>query len=126
MSTQLQIRRDTAANIAASTPVAGEIWYDTTNKRLTVVPDVTAFGFFCKSLPAAPIASDTPNVAQEKATTPAALIDVADIAAAMMVTGSAHASAGASAMIIASPDTNPRAMLLTPQVFQKPRLFPAP
>lgn len=36
MSTQLQIRRDTAANIALSTPVAGEIWYDTTNKRLNV------------------------------------------------------------------------------------------
>jgi hypothetical protein len=35
-STQLQIRRDTAANIALSTPVSGEIWYDTTNKRLTV------------------------------------------------------------------------------------------
>ena len=36
MSTQLQIRRDTAANIALSTPVAGEIWYDTTNKRLNI------------------------------------------------------------------------------------------
>ena len=35
-ATQLQIRRDTAANIALSTPVSGEIWYDTTNKRLNV------------------------------------------------------------------------------------------
>jgi len=36
MSTQLQLRRDTAANIAASTPAAGEPWYDTTNKRLNI------------------------------------------------------------------------------------------
>lgn len=36
MSTQLQIRRDTSSNISASAPAVGEIWYDTTNKRLTV------------------------------------------------------------------------------------------
>lgn len=36
MSTQVQIRRDSAANLASVTPVAGEAGYDTTNKNLIV------------------------------------------------------------------------------------------
>jgi len=44
-ATQLQIRRDTAANIALSTPVSGEIWYDTTNKRLNVGDGSRVGGF---------------------------------------------------------------------------------
>jgi hypothetical protein len=33
-TTQLQIRRDSATNLASTTPVVGEIGYDTTNKNL--------------------------------------------------------------------------------------------
>jgi len=36
MSTQVQIRRDSATNLASVTPVAGEAGYDTTNKNLLV------------------------------------------------------------------------------------------
>lgn len=35
-STRVQVRRDTATNIAAAVPAEGEIGYDTTNKRLVV------------------------------------------------------------------------------------------
>lgn len=43
-TTQTQLRRDTATNIAASTPAAGEPFYDTTNKRLGVGDGVAAGG----------------------------------------------------------------------------------
>jgi hypothetical protein len=36
MSTQVQIRRDTATNLGSVTPVVGEAGYDTTNKNLLV------------------------------------------------------------------------------------------
>lgn len=41
---QVQIRRDTATNIDASTPANGELGYDTTNKRLRTGDGVTAGG----------------------------------------------------------------------------------
>src|SRR5690348_5744141 len=43
-TTQTQIRRDTAANIALATPAAGELFYDTTNKRTGVGDGSTAGG----------------------------------------------------------------------------------
>jgi hypothetical protein len=43
-TTQTQLRRDTAANIAVATPAAGEPFYDTTNKRLGVGDGATAGG----------------------------------------------------------------------------------
>ncbi len=43
-TTQTQLRRDTAANIALVTPAAGEPFYDTTNKRLGVGDGATAGG----------------------------------------------------------------------------------
>ena len=43
-ATQTQIRRDTATNLTAATPVAGELGYDTTNKRLVVGDGSTAGG----------------------------------------------------------------------------------
>ena len=36
MSEQLQLRRGTAANIAANTGAQGEPWFDTTNNRLVM------------------------------------------------------------------------------------------
>lgn len=43
-SKQVQIRRDTSGNLAASTPATGEVGYDTTNKRLIVGDGSTAGG----------------------------------------------------------------------------------
>lgn len=43
-SKQVQIRRDTAGNLAASTPATAEVGYDTTNKRLIVGDGSTAGG----------------------------------------------------------------------------------
>jgi hypothetical protein len=43
-TTQTQLRRDTATNIAAATPAAGEPGYDTTNKRLVVGDGATTGG----------------------------------------------------------------------------------
>jgi hypothetical protein len=43
-ATQTQIRRDTATNLNAATPAAGELGYDTTNKRITVGDGSTAGG----------------------------------------------------------------------------------
>jgi len=48
---QVQIRRDTATNLDAATPVSGELGYDTTNKRLVVGDGATAGGI---KLPNAP------------------------------------------------------------------------
>lgn len=42
-ATQTQIRRDTAANLAAATPANGELGFDTTNKRI-VAGDGTTLG----------------------------------------------------------------------------------
>ncbi|WP_375594633.1 hypothetical protein ABWI00_21710 [Algihabitans albus] len=44
MSTQLRLRRDTATDLAATTPAAAEPGYDQTNKRLIVGDGVTAGG----------------------------------------------------------------------------------
>jgi hypothetical protein len=44
VTTQTQIRRDTATNLNAATPVSGELGYDTTNKRLVVGDGSTAGG----------------------------------------------------------------------------------
>jgi len=41
---QVQIRRDSAANIAAATPALGELGYDTTNKRLILGDGTTSGG----------------------------------------------------------------------------------
>jgi len=46
MSKQVQIRRDTAANLAASTPAQGELGWDTTNKRLVGGDGTTAGGIW--------------------------------------------------------------------------------
>jgi hypothetical protein len=45
MSEQLQLRRGTAAQIAANTPAAGEVWVDTDHSRLTVGDGSTVGGF---------------------------------------------------------------------------------
>jgi hypothetical protein len=45
MSEQLQLRRGTAAQIAANTPQAGEVWVDTDHSRLTVGDGSTVGGF---------------------------------------------------------------------------------
>ena len=45
MSQQLQLRRDTATNIAGFTPAQGEVLVDTTNHRLTVGDGATAGGW---------------------------------------------------------------------------------
>lgn len=46
MAKQVQIRRDTAANLAASTPAQGELGWDTTNKRLVGGDGTTAGGIW--------------------------------------------------------------------------------
>ena len=45
MSEQLQLRRGTAAQIAANTPAAGELWVDTDHNRLAVGDGATSGGF---------------------------------------------------------------------------------
>jgi hypothetical protein len=45
MSEQLQLRRGTAAQIAANTPAAGELWVDTDHSRAVVGDGSTAGGF---------------------------------------------------------------------------------
>ena len=45
MSEQLQLRRGTAAQIAANTPAAGEVWVDTDHNRLVVGDGSTVGGF---------------------------------------------------------------------------------
>ena len=45
MSEQLQLRRGTAAQIAANTPVAGEVWVDTDHNRLVVGDGATLGGW---------------------------------------------------------------------------------
>ena len=45
MSEQLQLRRGTAAQIAANTPAAGEVWVDTDHSRLVVGDGSTVGGF---------------------------------------------------------------------------------
>ena len=45
MSEQLQLRRGTAAQIAANTPAAGEVWVDTDHTRLVVGDGSTVGGF---------------------------------------------------------------------------------
>ena len=45
MSEQLQLRRGTAAQIAANTPAAGEVWVDTDHNRLVVGDGATVGGF---------------------------------------------------------------------------------
>lgn len=44
MSNQVQIRRDTDADVMAGTPVEGEVWYNITKKRLHAGDGVTAGG----------------------------------------------------------------------------------
>ncbi len=50
MSEQLQLRRGTAANVAASTGAQGEVFVDTTNNRLVVQDGATAGGFAAAKL----------------------------------------------------------------------------
>ena len=50
MSEQLQLRRGTAANIAASTGAQGEVFADTTNNRLVLQDGATAGGFAAAKL----------------------------------------------------------------------------
>lgn len=52
---QVQIRRDTATNLNATTPANGELGYETTNKRLRIGDGSTAGGIFI------PNALDTQN-----------------------------------------------------------------
>lgn len=49
MSKQVQIRKDTATNLAAATPATGELGYDITNKRLVVGDGSTAGGILIPS-----------------------------------------------------------------------------
>lgn len=51
VTTQTQIRRDTATNLNAATPVSGELAYDTSNKRLSVGDGTTAGGIKHASAP---------------------------------------------------------------------------
>ena len=48
MSEQLQLRRGTAAQIAANTPAAGEVWVDTDHNRLVVGDGSTLGGSPCR------------------------------------------------------------------------------
>ena len=50
MSTQVQLRRDTAANVAAFTGAQGEVVVDTANNRLVVQDGATAGGFAAAKL----------------------------------------------------------------------------
>jgi hypothetical protein len=50
LSEQLQLRRDTAANVAAATGAQGEPWVDTTNNRLIVNDGATAGGWAAAKL----------------------------------------------------------------------------
>ena len=50
MSTQVQLRRDIAANVAAFTGAQGEVVVDTTNNRLVVQDGATAGGFAAAKL----------------------------------------------------------------------------
>ena len=50
MSEQLQLRRGTAANVAASTGQQGEVFVDTTNNRLVLQDGATAGGFAAAKL----------------------------------------------------------------------------
>ena len=50
MSTQVQLRRDTAANVAAFTGAQGEVVVDITNNRLVVQDGATAGGFAAAKL----------------------------------------------------------------------------
>lgn len=72
MSEQLQLRRGTAAQIAANTPAAGEVWVDTDHNRLvvgdgstvggTAVPRMTEVASYAVSAKAvsANLVADTP------------------------------------------------------------------
>ncbi|MGH6846762.1 MAG: hypothetical protein ACREC0_04770 [Methylocella sp.] len=44
MSVKVQLRRDTAANIAANTGAIGEVWFDETNRRLVANDGATQGG----------------------------------------------------------------------------------
>ena len=50
MSTQVQLRRDTAANVAAFTGAQGEVIVDTTNNRLVAQDGATPGGFAAAKL----------------------------------------------------------------------------
>lgn len=50
MSTQVQLRRDSAANVAAFTGKSGEVIVDTTNNRLCLQDGATAGGFAAAKL----------------------------------------------------------------------------
>ena len=45
MSVQVQLRRDTYANVAANHGAAGEVFVDTTNQRLVIQDGATLGGF---------------------------------------------------------------------------------
>ncbi len=61
MSEQLQLRRGTAAQLAAFTPQAGELVVDTTNNRLVVGDGATAGGFPAAQLAETPLATNALN-----------------------------------------------------------------
>ncbi len=60
MSVQVQLRRDTAANIASSTGAQGEVWFDTTNNRLVANDGSKAGGYPLAKLSEVPVAP-SPN-----------------------------------------------------------------
>ncbi len=61
MSEQLQLRRGTAAQLAAFTPQAGELVVDTTNNRLVVGDGSTVGGFPAAKLAETPLATNALN-----------------------------------------------------------------
>src|SRR5271154_2265401 len=60
MSEQLQLRRGTAAQVAAFTGAQGEVVVDTTNNRLVLQDGVTAGGWPAAKLDDLPVVSRTP------------------------------------------------------------------
>ncbi len=61
MSEQLQLRRGTAAQLAAFTPQAGETVVDTTNNRLVVGDGATVGGWPAAKLSETPLATNALN-----------------------------------------------------------------
>lgn len=61
MSVQVQLRRDTAANISGVAGAQGEVWVDTTNNRLVVNDGSTAGGFAAAKLSEVPVVPSAHN-----------------------------------------------------------------
>lgn len=98
MTTQLQLRRDTAANVAVFTGAQGEVVVDTTNNRLVVQDGVTAGG-----VPAAKL-SEVNAAAALTGTTLAANVTASSLTSVGTLTGLAVAGPATQQSAVASGD----------------------